>query len=931
MMIEKKAKKFYLEKWIIVGILLLVPNSGYLASFAEASIFYLSNVFLHVGLGVLLFLPILFCGRRYLQRYARAGKELGLYAGHLGYWFLLAGMSVGLFLTVFGTKSGWRWVLYAHIVLCVLGVIFFLISIRRVGHQISIDNPVNTAGRYLLICVSIGACIPILVKSYQLLFLRDDDRIHNPHAAPVDMAGEAQHGEQGAFYPSSIATPKHEKSDGNFLLRAETCGENGCHPDIYQQWQSSAHRYSDFKNPWYRAAISDAEAQLGAVSTKWCAGCHTPATLLRGEMQSPASEYGRLPSAQAGISCTVCHAIVDVRGTMGQAGFIIEKPKLFDMLDSENAAIKKLYAWFVHLDPAPHRDTFRRPFLRNENGAFCSSCHKGHTDQPLNQARWLQIMNDYDSWQASSFGQGDRDFARAQERKDCVACHLPHVPTADGSGRVRDHRFLGANTLLPALNNDQAQLQATIDFQQNHRITLDIFAASLMTERESAPAAAEAVASVATVIAAHDEWSRILVAAPPRDSLLVPITGEIPILQRGRSVRLEVVVRSRDIGHYFPAGAADLAQAWLEIKVVDDAGKIVFWSGARRDNEVDSSAHFYGVEMIGNDGRSVSHVQSWKAAAAGFVNLLPPNGAEVVRYRVQIPEDCSARVRIFAKLNYRKYRPAHLQRLASAIAQPAHHAGRHEGNTSKPIAPPVVEIARAEATLRLATAEDRGDLHETATLPVPAERWQNYGIGLMRQNELAQAEYAFAQALQAAPEDAELAINLGIIQLRTGRVREAKAAFQKVIEQSEESARAQYYLGMALKAEGDFRKALNAVKKASDLARRDREFRIEIGRLYHALGDYERAIRSFKRALRIDPEDPTVYHEMMQTYLAKGDAKSASRVEVLYRRFAKDESLLALERKYRARSADTPSHVYHEHHSGDFERRLSGENTTNGR
>lgn len=221
-------------------------------------------------------------------------------------------------------------------------------------------------------------------------------------------------------------------------------------------------------------------------------------------------------------------------------------------------------------------------------------------------------------------------------------------------------------------------------------------------------------------------------------------------------------------------------------------------------------------------------------------------------------------------------------------------------------------------------------MHDSASFSVSPERWQDYGLGLIRQNDLSGAEYAFAQALKSAPDNDDLAINLGIVRLRTGRVLEARFAFQEVAERSDESGRAHYYLGMALKAEGDYRKALNSVKKASDLVRRDREFRIEIGRLYHLIGDYERAIRSFKRALRIDPEDPVVYYEMAQTYLAKGDAKSAARVEALYRRFGKDENMVTLEQKFRPHGADAPPHVYHEHHSIDFERLNSSTDTTNG-
>ncbi len=915
-MAEKESKQFRPEKWILIGILLLIPNSGYLLSFSDASIFYLSNVFLHVALGLLLFVPVLIYGWRYLKREAHAGKEAGLFTGYAGFGLFAAGMIIGLYLTFAGVQQKSTWLLYSHIGLCFCGLVFLVASIRRVGHQISIDNPINTAGRYLLICTSAGVCIPILVAAYKLVFINDDDRIHNPHSAPASMAGEAMGGEQGAFYPSSIATHEQNTIAADFMLTPETCGAAGCHPDIYRQWQSSAHRYSDYKNLWYRKATVEAEQHAGATSTKWCAGCHAPAALLSSEGHAPAVQHAQSPAAHAGISCMVCHAITEVRGTMGQGGFIIEKPALFDMLASKNPLVKNIYSLFVHLDPAPHRDTFRQPFHRNENGAFCSSCHKAHTDAPINQARWLQIMNDYDSWQASSFGQGDRDFVRAEERKDCVTCHLPYVPTQDGKSFVRDHRFLGANTLLPTLNHDEQHLQATIAFLRDNRISLDVFAVSAEPAPTMVPhPAGEARhdnVQVATLIANQNEpLSQNFFT---RDSaVVVPLEDRVAAITRGQALRLEVVVRSQDIGHFFPAGAVDMAQAWLELKLVDEGGKLIFWSGATRHEEVDPAAHFYGVEMVDSTGQRTSHERSWEARAAAYINLLPPNSAEVVRYRVQIPEDCGERIQVITKLNYRKYHPAHFQWLNDPSVRQALGGKTPEGAITLPI----VEMARAEAALQITASGNHKSLNDTANAESKAERWQNYALGLLRQNELTAAEYAFVQALQFAPDNDDFAINLGIVQLRTGRASEAKAVFKKIAERSKESARAHYYLGMAHKAEGDYRKALNSVKKASDAARRDREFRIEIGRLYHLLGDYERAMRSFKRALRIDPENPVAYHEMMKTYLAKGDEKSAARVEQLYRRFSKDETVKAFERKLHPHGTHAPPHIYHEHHSAD--------------
>lgn len=931
---EFKEKRFWAEKAVLIGILLLLPNSGYLIAFAENSFFYMLNVFLHVGLGLALLVPALIYGRRLLAKDARTGKELAMFTGHLGFWFCVLGVAAALYLMLAGNFKKSEWILYAHVVFCFLGVIFLTTAIRRVGHQISIKNRYDTAGRWLLIFSVVGVCIPLLVHAYRFLFVHYDERIHNPALAPASMEAEAIGGTQGPFFPSSAATTSQDTIPVSFLVNAEACGAAGCHEDIYRQWRSSSHRFAGFENPWYRAALAETEAQAGTTATKWCAGCHTPAALLNGVSNLAVAAQTQTEVAQAGVTCTACHTVVDVRGTMGQGGYVIEKPAMFAWLASEDAWKRRLFAWFVRLDSKPHRQAFLQPFHQKENGAFCSSCHKGHVDWPLNHARWVQVMNDYDSWQASGFGLGAKDYARTPARKDCAACHMaaPSGEANTGASRLSDHRFLGANAWLPLWQNDRERLQATLDYLRENRITLDIFAASvspnprrkpqLLPPDSSSIYRQEALAA-SVMQNAEAEWSlqRIALAGQEPDSLIAPLADHLPFFSAGQSFRLDVVVRSRDIGHYFPAGAADMAQAWLEVQIFDERGKTVFWSGAARGErreEVDPRAHFYGVHLLDGAGRRVYHAESWKTQSA-FANLLPPNSAEVVRYRVKLPEDCGSQLRLVAKLNYRQYHPEALARLqdhdaglSAAMADTARHALR------KQIVPPVVELARTELALSSRQRPKPEEAQPDKT--VLAARWQDYGIGLLRQHDVAAAEQAFLSARALAPKDIDTWINLGIIKLRLGQAGAAKKLFDKALELDEEDPRAHFYMAMAFKAEGDYRQALKHVKSASSVARRDREFHMELGRLHHLLGNRRYSKQAYKRVTHIDPEDPAIYEELIQVYKAEGNKEARmARSQQLAHRFAQDERMKSLARQARMQAfrPDTASTVYHEYHSAD--------------
>ena len=108
-------------------------------------------------------------------------------------------------------------------------------------------------------------------------------------------------------------------------------------------------------------------------------------------------------------------------------------------------------------------------------------------------------FNEYDNWQASGVsGQGARSFYYPETPQTCSSCHMPLVRSDDPAARdgyVRSHRFPGANTALPFVNRDQAQLDAVQDFLRAGQVSIDVFG---ITRVAAAPAPAAAVLRGAT-------------------------------------------------------------------------------------------------------------------------------------------------------------------------------------------------------------------------------------------------------------------------------------------------------------------------------------------------------------------------------------------------------------------------------------------------
>src|SRR5207302_5986786 len=75
-----------------------------------------------------------------------------------------------------------------------------------------------------------------------------------------------------------------------------------------------------------------------------------------------------------------------------------------------------------------------------------------------------------------------------------------------------------------------------------------------------------------------------------------PLNRVQPALRRGVTVRVDVVVRTKKVGHFFPGGTVYAYDTWLELKATDDKGQTIFWSGMVEDNgngPVEKGAHFY--------------------------------------------------------------------------------------------------------------------------------------------------------------------------------------------------------------------------------------------------------------------------------------------------------------------------------------------------
>ena len=908
-------------------IAFLVVSAIYLYAFPQANVLYAGVVLLHAVGGVLASALLLL----WLVRSWRQGGPL-LRAGIV---LMVVGSIPGLALIYTGAlRSHWTLV-YVHIGVSFLGA--GLMAAARWGARRASGD--ERLPRHVVIRVAAVLAV-LAVLAPVARYLRETrwnqhGRIENPPLPPLTMNGEGD-GPNGPFFPSSAQVYGGEKIPSKFFMESDSCKR--CHEDIYNQWNSSAHHFSSFNNQWYRKSIEYMQDTVGTKPSKWCGGCHDPAVLYAGKMDTPIKQIVHTPEAQAGLGCMMCHSIADVKSTMGQGDFYLEYPKLHELAASKNPLVRPLHDFMIRLNPEPHRRVFLKPFMKQQTAQFCSSCHKVHLDVPVNHYRWIRGFNEYDNWQASGVsGEGARSFYYPAKPQQCADCHMPLEPSNDMgnvAGKVHSHRFPGANTALPTANEDATQLKATEDFLTSGALTVDIFALSPASVPLKAPALKSGPAGqpeLATTFAVGEEAEAP--AKIPRGEITqaAPVTAPLdrvhPTVRRGDTVRVDVVVRTKRVGHFFPGGTVDAYDTWLELRGIDDKGQTVFWSGMVEDNgkgPVEKGAHFYRSLQVDAHGNPINKRNAWSTRAVVYVRLIPPGAADTVHFCMKVPAKTGNKITLTARLCYRKFSWFNTQ---FAFAG-EHEKGVDENSSQSENAAttPDFDDAKMAFTASLSGVSARKEkipdlpivavaqnevavdvLPTNAPSPQPKiqlakedwQRWNDYGIGLFLQGDLKAAQAAFEKVTQVDPQNPDGWVNIGRAALQEGDTLRARTVLEKALALSPDLARAHFFYAGVLRQEGDYDSAAQHLRKVLTQYPHDRVALNNLGRILFLERKYPEAVKTLQQVLAVDPEDLQAHYNLMLCYNGLGDEKMSKEHQARYLRFKADEASQSITGPYR--------------------------------
>lgn len=494
------------------------------------------------------------------------------------------------------------------------------------------------------------------------------------------------YGDRGPFAPSLARTSTGGAFDAVSLAGSQGCGTSGCHSEIYEEWQPSAHRWASL-DAAFQGIQNIMAQQNGPVSTRYCGGCHDPISLFSGTKNIGVEDLTGLHGYQEGVSCLVCHAIeqTDVKGN---ANYVIHQPERYVFELRDDPVSTGLSKFLIRAYPARHVETLSKRMFKAPE--FCAACHKQFIDEEVNRVGWVQLQNQYDNWKASRWHDAD-DPRRTLE---CRECHMPLVadsrdPAAGDAadfnraaddGRHRSHRFLGANQFIPVLQQEQ------IPGGPEHAALIEAWLRGEVEIPEIA-----------------DRWT----SGPA-----IPIEIEAPeTVAAGEPVSLRVHVLNNKAGHDFPTGPLDIIQAWVEVEVTDEAGRIVFRSGGVDErNMVATGTFMFKAEPVDRYGNLIDRHNLWEMVGVRFKRALFPGSEDIAGYQfdcsgaraeaaprepvvqaveLPVPADAPSELHVLARLNYRKVD----QYLLNTMF------GEDQGVTS-----PVTVVSEARKVLRVAPA-----------------------------------------------------------------------------------------------------------------------------------------------------------------------------------------------------------------------------------
>ncbi|MFT4925980.1 MAG: nitrate/TMAO reductase-like tetraheme cytochrome c subunit [Phenylobacterium sp.] len=383
----------------------------------------------------------------------------------------------------------------------------------------------------------------------------------------------------------------------NEFPSAQECG--ACHFNHYREWSVSRHAYAQISPTFlaYQATLVNlTNGSLG----DFCQRCHSQVGMTNGE-DILTSNDNRGDVAKEGITCIACHRVAKAYGKItgrfplepGDIKQPIYGPRVGDELERV-LALQKGKKLNTHQE-ARHLDQMSQP-------GFCGRCHDVRL---VNGFRLEDAFSEY------------KQTAAAKKGETCQDCHMgpipgkpsqyPDMPAAVVRGKATrparhtNHMFVGPDTSIvhPGIfpidseTREYATQQEWLSFDYKAGWGTDEFEETEPDESQFPGIWAD----VDERYAAREIVERQLALrqeSHERGTTLLKNgygLGEIEIVETKPNLAFKVKVKNLTDAHSVPTGLIAERNVFLQVKVTDAKGKVIFRSGDLDPNGDVRDAH----------------------------------------------------------------------------------------------------------------------------------------------------------------------------------------------------------------------------------------------------------------------------------------------------------------------------------------------------
>lgn len=861
-----------------LGIALLTLSALYLALPARDRMDSAAAlaILLHIGLGLLLIIPVGLALVRRLQRTAaEASGRRAILLTILLIGFLCA--LTGVYLTLraaFGHSAAHDSLMsVCHIaasiaaLLLAVGFKFLSASKHRPRNPETAATP-NAALSFLPILLLI-----LLLAQGALWGAAALLPEYKPEEYYRDLTATNAEQAQNPLFPAGLrlqdADGTEPKSPVSWNLPSSAaCGRAGCHVSAYREWQASGHHFAG-TDVFYQAVLQQYAAKSGRQAALWCQGCHAPQAVLAASESQVQS--GKIEAAASeGVSCYACHAAVGTPTRTGNGHFVLAEPQDYPF-GNAGGWQRGLHDFLLRVRPGPHQRAYLKPELHGAS-EFCSSCHRQSFSVAQNHYQFLRGPDEYGEWQSSPFsGRAARaPVWNAPPAQTCQDCHFP--PQAAGHYR---HDAPGGNTALPALRGDNSRLAQTEAYLRE-KISLDIFALRRQPDANQG-----------------EQW------IAPLDNPPAPYS-----LHPGETWTLDILVSNRGVGHNFPSGYADIKEAWLELRLTDSSGRPLLANGLLTNPAADllPDTHIFTALGLDRAGMPITRHNLTEQVTTVYRRSIASGSSDVARYNLTLPRQSAdgkpltGSLHLSARLRYRSLRPDFARWALSAAP-----AGNRRADAA--FTPPVTTLAEAALSLPLQRPAPGTKNRSAAENREQSERFIRYGNALLAPTEkpdVSRALRAFRVAEELAPERTEPALGIGKIFLLEPDLRLAAANFTKVLKKDPQNSAAAANLSVVYNKQGQHELAIQTIQPLLTRFPQDGKLQFDYGLALFKAGRYEPAAEAFQRALAADPDDPAAHFQLKRCYEVMRKVSQARREDSITRYLAEDKLAPLLVPRYLA-------------------------------